>query len=148
MCYNQYNFRVIGEFHLAIYSTKTNKLNQKRKRLSIGSCLILFFAVMLLLVICNFFEIFTITILGTFGLLFYPISIFMIVVGILICADKPFRASKPLLIVTIIWILLFVLIMQMLYSILTPNLSTSHYTLLSTTNWHLPWVLAIYLYKD
>ncbi|MBE5735758.1 MAG: hypothetical protein E7356_00145 [Clostridiales bacterium] len=101
---------------MAVYSTKTNKLNQKRRRISIGTSLILIFSVLLALVAFDLFEIFTIIVLGSIGLLFYPICLFLITIGILICANKPIRASKSLTISIVIWLILFVLLLQMITS--------------------------------
>lgn len=101
---------------MAIYSTKTSKLNQKKKRLSVGTCLILFFATLLILVAFSFFDILTISMIGIFGLLFYPICVFMITIGVLICLNKPIRASKPLIVAIVIWFFFFVLLMQMITS--------------------------------
>ena len=64
---------------MAIYPTKTSKLNNKSKRLKKGLTLISVFSILLLLVAINVFEIFSIIILGSIGLLFYPLCLFFIV---------------------------------------------------------------------
>jgi len=101
---------------LAVYSNKTSKLNYRKKRLSLATTLISIFSALLLLVLFDFFEIFSILMLGTFGLLFYPICLFFIFLGILLIINKPIKASKTLIILSVIWIGIFVLIMQMLTS--------------------------------
>jgi len=115
---------------LAIYSNKTSKLNYRKKRLGMASALISVFSILLLIVSFDLLEIFTISILGTFGLLFYPLCIFFIVLGILLLINKPIKSSKLILILSILWVCFFVLILQMLTS---ANIESGFKTYLITT---------------
>ena len=51
--------------------------------------------------------------LGTFGLLLYPLSLFMIVLGIMQACNKEIVVSKKIVICLIVWLCLFTLMMQM-----------------------------------
>ena len=101
---------------MAVYSNKTSKLNHRRSRLRLATSLISVFSVLLVLVLFDLIEIFSITILGTFGLLFYPICLFFITLGILLIFNKPIKASKSTIVLSIVWLCVFTLIMQMLTS--------------------------------
>jgi len=98
---------------LSVYSTKTNKLNYRKNQLRLGISLIVLFSVMLILVGFNFFNIFTILMLGSIGLLFYPLCLFFLIIGILLVANKPLKPSKSITIFSIVWIAIFVLILQL-----------------------------------
>lgn len=98
---------------MAIYPTKTSQLKLRKKMLGLGVTLISVFSILLLLVAFNFFEIFNILILGTFGLFFYPICLFFIVLGILIVCNKDVKASKSLIVFSCLWLFVFLLILQL-----------------------------------
>ena len=98
---------------MAIYPTKTNKLNIKNKRNRIGVTLISVFSIFLILLLFSFFRVFNIAILGTFGLLFYPFSIFMIVVGIMTLCGKKIRTTKTIMILSIVWLVIFTMIIHL-----------------------------------
>lgn len=98
---------------MAIYPTKTSKLNYRKSKIRIGTTLISVFSILLLLVSFNFFEIITITILGTFGLLFYPLCLFFIVLGILFVCNRQIQVSKSLVLILTLWLIVFVLILQL-----------------------------------
>jgi uncharacterized membrane protein YozB (DUF420 family) len=67
----------------------------------LATTLISVFSILFILVAFNFFEIFSISILGSIGLLFYPLSLFFIVLGILLICNKPIKATKSLIILSI-----------------------------------------------
>lgn len=98
---------------MAIYPTKTSQLKLRKKMIGLGVSLISTFSILLLLVAFNFFEIFNIIILGTFGLFFYPICLFFIILGILILCKKQIKASKSLIIFSCAWLFVFLLILQL-----------------------------------
>ena len=52
-------------------------------------------------------------ILGSIGLVFYPICIFFLIVGFLLVFNKPIRTSKAIVFLSIAWISVFVLILQL-----------------------------------
>ena len=58
---------------LAIYPTKTSKINNKSKKFKTGIVLSCIFAVLFVLLAFNFFQILTKIFVGTFGLLIYPV---------------------------------------------------------------------------
>ena len=97
---------------MAIYPTKTSKLNNRNLRLRKGITLISVFSLLLLLVVFNFFEMFSIIILGSFGLIFYPICLFFITVGILTLCNKSIVTSKSITTFSILWLIIFVMILQ------------------------------------
>lgn len=98
---------------MAVYPTKTNELNIKNTRLKRGITLISVFFVLLVLLSFNFIKIFNITILGTFGLVVYPLCIFFIVLGILNLCNKEITVSRSIVIVSIVWLCIFTLILQL-----------------------------------
>ena len=98
---------------MAIYPTKTNKLNNKNKRLKKGISLISVFSILLLLVSFNVFEIFSIVVLGSIGLIFYPICLFFITMGVLTLLNKEVKASKGIVIVSAMWLIFFIMILQL-----------------------------------
>ena len=71
-----------------------NELNIKNTRLKRGITLISVFFVLLVLLSFNFIKIFNITILGTFGLVVYPLCIFFIVLGILNLCNNRYSIIK------------------------------------------------------
>ena len=100
-------------FVLSIYPTKTKKLNIKNKRNKIGLSLVSTFSIILILLIFNFIEIFNIAILGTFGLIIYPFSLFMIVIGIMMLCGKTIKTTKTIFILSIVWLVLFTMIIHL-----------------------------------
>jgi len=98
---------------LAVYPTKTHKINSKNRKLKIGITLTTVFSLILLMLVFNLFEIFTIFMTGVFGLIIYPICIFFIVVGILLMCNKDIKTSKSVVVFSILWLCIFVLILQM-----------------------------------
>lgn len=50
---------------------------------------------------------------GTFGLLIYPICLFSIILGILLMLNKEIKTSKSILVFSILWVIIFVLILQL-----------------------------------
>ena len=50
---------------------------------------------------------------GTFGLLIYPICLFSIILGILLMLNKEIKTSKSILVFSILWVITFVLILQL-----------------------------------
>ena len=104
---------------MAIYSTKSNKLNHRKKKIKLGIALISIFSVLLLLVSFNLFKIFSIIVLGSIGLLFYPLCLFFILLGILILCNKTINVSRSIIVLSILWLCFFVLIMQLATS--NPN---------------------------
>ncbi len=101
---------------MAVYSTKTNRNKSRSNTLKLGWSLIGVFSVLLLIVSFNFLNIMSIVITGSFGLLFYPLCLFFIIIGIMKVINKPIRVTKTIVILTIVWVCIFVLIMQMLTS--------------------------------
>lgn len=98
---------------LAIYPTKSSKLNKKSRKFKVGLTLTCVFSVIFLLLSFNFFKILTKSIVGTFGLLIYPLCIFFIVLGILFMLNKSIKTSKSIATCLIVWLAIFVLILQM-----------------------------------
>lgn len=98
---------------MAIYPTKSSQLNYRKKVVGLGVSLISIFSILLILVSFDFFHIFNIIILGTFGLFFYPICLFFIVLGILIICKKPIKASRSVIVLSSFWLLVFLLILQL-----------------------------------
>ncbi len=98
---------------MAVYPTKTNELNIKNARLKRGITLISVFFILLVFLAFNFIKIFNITILGTFGLIVYPLSVFFIVLGILSVCNREIVVSKSIVIFSIVWLCIFTLILQM-----------------------------------
>lgn len=115
---------------MAIYPTKTSKLNYRKNRLRLGVTLICIFSILLTLVAFNFLEIFTIIALGSIGLLFYPICLFFITLGIFLCCNKTIKISKIMIILISLWIIFFVLILQLATS---KGIDTNFATYMSTT---------------
>ena len=98
---------------MGIYSAKTSKFNYRKNRLKLGISLICIFSILLLLIAFDLVEIFTIICLGSIGLLFYPLCLFFITLGILITCNKPIKASKSIILLSIAWLCVFVLILQL-----------------------------------
>ena len=98
---------------MAVYPTKTNKLNKKNRKLKAGIALTSVFSLIFLLLVFNLIEIFNIFMLGTFGLILYPLCIFFIVLGILLMCNKSIATSKSIVTFCILWLCVFVLILQM-----------------------------------
>ena len=98
---------------MAIYPTKSSQLNYRKKILGLGISLISIFSILLILVCFDFFEIFTIFVLGTIGLLFYPLCLFFIALGIIILCNKKIKVSKSMIILLCLWLFVFVLILQL-----------------------------------
>ncbi|MBE5738404.1 MAG: hypothetical protein E7354_01540 [Clostridiales bacterium] len=115
---------------MAVYPTKTNELNIKNTRLKRGITLTSVFFVLLALLSFNFFKIFNIIILGSFGLLVYPLCIFFVVIGILNICNKEIVVSKRIVIYSIVWLCVFTLILQ---AITSKNLDASLGEYLLTT---------------
>ena len=63
---------------LAIYPTKTSKINNKSKKFKTGIVLSCIFSVLFVLLAFNFFQILTKIFVGTFGLLIYPVCLFFV----------------------------------------------------------------------
>ena len=101
---------------MAVYSTKTNRNKSRNNMLRLGWSLISIFSVLLLLVAFNFFNIISIIVLGSIGLLFYPICLFFIFIGIMLVVNKHIKVTKAIILFSIAWLCVFVLIMQMLTS--------------------------------
>ncbi len=101
---------------MAVYSTKTNRNKSRNNMLRLGWSLISIFSVLLLIVAFNFFDVVSIIILGSIGLLFYPLCLFFIFMGIMFVANKNIRVTKGIVVLSIGWLCVFVLIMQMLTS--------------------------------
>lgn len=115
---------------MAIYPTKSKKINEKSRKLKTGIVLTTVFSLLLILLSFNFIEIFTIFMLGTFGLILYPICIFFIVLGILYMCNKEIKTSKSLLLFSIFWLVTFVLILQLATS---KNIDSGFGTYITTT---------------
>lgn len=98
---------------LAVYPTKTNEINIRKSRLKRGITLISIFFVLLLMLAFNFIEIFTISILGSFGIMVYPLSVFFIIIGIMQICDKEIVVSKKIVGCLIAWLCVFTLILQL-----------------------------------
>ena len=98
---------------LAIYPTKTSKINNKSKKFKTGIVLSCIFSVLFVLLAFNFFQILTKIFVGTFGLLIYPICLFFVVLGILLMLNKNIKSSKPIVIFSILWLIIFMLILQL-----------------------------------
>lgn len=98
---------------LAVYPTKTNEINMRKKRLKRGVTLISVFFVLLLMLAFNFIEIFTISVLGSFGIMAYPLSVFFIAIGIMQVCDKEIVVSKKIVGCLIAWLCVFTLILQL-----------------------------------
>lgn len=101
---------------MAVYSTKTNRNKSRNKMLRLGWSLIIIFSVLFLLVAFNFFNVISIIVLGSIGLLFYPICMFFISLGIMLVSNKNIQINKSIIWLLIAWMCVFVLIMQMLTS--------------------------------
>lgn len=106
-----------------------SKINNKSRKLKAGITLTSVFSILLLLLVFNFFEIFTKLILGSFGLFFYPLCLFFIVFGILLMLNKDIKVSKSIITFLILWIITFVLILQLATS---ANIDTNFSTYIST----------------
>ena len=98
---------------MAVYPTKTNMLNKKNRKLKTGIVLTSVFSLIFLLLVFNLIEIFNIFMLGTFGLILYPLCIFFITLGILLMCNKSIATSKSIVTFCILWLCIFVLILQM-----------------------------------
>lgn len=98
---------------MAIYPTKMSKINSKSKKFKAGIALTSIFSVLLILLVFNFFQVFTKLMVGTFGLLIYPICLFCIILGILLMLNKEIKTTKSILIFSILWIITFILILQL-----------------------------------
>lgn len=115
---------------MAVYPTKTHKLNNKNSKLKIGVTLTTVFSLILFLLVFNFFKIFTIFLIGVFGLIIYPICLFFIILGILLMCNQEVKVSKSIVVFSIIWLCIFVLILQMATS---KNIDSGFTNYLSTT---------------
>lgn len=102
---------------MAIYPTKSSKINNKSKKFKAGVTLTCIFSVLIILLAFNFFEILTKFFMGTFGLIIYPICLFFIILGILLMLNKQIKTTKTILIFSILWMITFVLILQLATSI-------------------------------
>lgn len=98
---------------MAVYPTKTSELNIRKARLKRGITLISVFSILLIFLIFNLIPIFTISMLGSFGLLLYPLSLLCIALGIMQVCNKGIVVSKKIVINLIVWLCFFVLILQM-----------------------------------
>ena len=98
---------------MAIYSTKTSKINNKTKKFKAGITLTCIFSLLFILLAFNFFQIFTKFMIGTFGLLIYPLCLFFITLGILLMLNKDIKTTKSILIFSIFWLITFILILQL-----------------------------------
>lgn len=98
---------------MPVYPTKSNKKNARNRRFKCGVILTTLFSILLVFLLFNFFEILSITLLGTFGLILYPISVFFIVIGIMLMLNKHIKTTKSILILSIVWLCVFTLILQM-----------------------------------
>ncbi len=98
---------------MAIYPTKTNKLNNKNRRLKLGLTLTIVFSLLLIFVAFNLIDIFTISVLGVIGLFFYPLCVAFITNGIMLMCGKKIKATKSIVILSILSLIFFVLIMQL-----------------------------------
>jgi len=98
---------------LAIYPTKTHKLNNRNRKFKTGVTLTTIFSLILILLVFNFIEIFTIFMTGVFGLIIYPLCLFFIVLGILLMCNKEIKTSKSIIVFSIIWLCIFALILQL-----------------------------------
>lgn len=101
---------------MAVYSTKTNRNKNRSNMLKLGWSLIGVFSLLFLTVAFNFFDIISIIILGSIGLLFYPLCLFLIFIGIMFVANKPIKVTKSIIAFSISWLVIFVMIMQMITS--------------------------------
>lgn len=113
MCYTIKYKKQINGGNLAIYPTKTSKINNKSKKFKAGVTLTSIFSVLFILLIFNFFQVFTKLMIGTFGLLIYPVCLFSIILGILLMLNKEIKTTKSILIFSIIWLIIFILILQL-----------------------------------
>lgn len=104
---------VILGVKLAIYPTKTSKINNKSKKFKTGITLSCVFSVLFVLLAFNFFQILTKIFVGTFGLLIYPVCLFFVVLGILLMLNKNIKTSKPIIVFSILWLTIFMLILQL-----------------------------------
>lgn len=98
---------------MAIYPTKMSKINSKSNKFKAGVTLTSIFSVLFILLIFNFFQVFTKLIIGTFGLLIYPVCLFCIVLGILLMLNKEMKTTKSILVFSILWMITFILILQL-----------------------------------
>jgi len=98
---------------VSIYPTKTNKVNIRNKKLKAGISLVVLFSLLLITLAFDFFHIFTIIVIGSIGLLIYPICLFLITLGILMICDKKIKTSKATIVFCIFWIITFVLILHL-----------------------------------
>lgn len=98
---------------MAIYPTKTSKINNRSKKVRAGITLISIFSVLFVLLVFNFLQLFTKFMIGTFGLVIYPVCIFLITLGILLTLNKSIKTSKSVLILSIFWMIVFMLILQL-----------------------------------
>lgn len=101
---------------MAVYSTKTNRNKNRNNQLKLGWSLIGVFSALFLTVAFNFFDIISIIIHGSIGLLFYPLCLFFIFIGIMLVANKPIKVTRQIIIFSILWLIVFILIMQMITS--------------------------------
>lgn len=104
---------VILGVKLAIYPTKTSKINNKSKKFKTGITLSCVFSVLFVLLAFNFFQILTKIFVGTFGLLIYPVCLFFVVLGILLMLNKNIKTSKPIIVFSVLWLTIFMLILQL-----------------------------------
>lgn len=102
---------------MAIYPTKSHNLNTKNKKINTGIIITCVFSILLILLSFNLLQIFTKLVLGVFGLVIYPISIFFIVLGIMLICNKSIRTSKSNIICLIFWFIIFTMILHLASSI-------------------------------
>lgn len=85
----------------------------RNKKFRLGISLISVFSALLILVASNLLKTLTISVIGIFGLLFYPVCLFFVILGILLLLDKKIKVTKSIIILSCVWVVLFVLIMQL-----------------------------------
>lgn len=115
---------------MAIYPTKTAKINNKSKKVKVGITLTSVFSILFILLVFNFFKVFTKFMIGTFGLLIYPVCLSLIALGILFILNKSIKTSKSVAIISIFWLITFILILQLATS---SGLDTNFANYISTT---------------
>ena len=115
---------------MAVYPTKTHKINNKNRKLKAGITLTTVFSLVLLLLLFNFFEILTIFITGAIGLIIYPLCVFFIILGIMLMVNKEIKTTKTITTFAILWLCVFVLILQMATS---KNIDSGFANYISTT---------------
>ena len=98
---------------MAVYPTKTSMLNKRKTKFNVGISLATIFSLLLLFLVFDLLPIFTIIVIGIFGLLIYPVSIFFVVLGILLILNKELKTSKITVLLSILWVIFFVLILQL-----------------------------------